>query len=607
MSHNLIALQNKFLGLGETLYDKLSQHYEAEGILSDQRLAELAETFHLPPQHVRSVARFYEELSHNQPAKQTIKLCNGEACRAAGCQKSFENLSTRLGVQKAGDTSEQGIRLEHVACLGYCGLGPNVMVDQQVFSLAQEENQHCLERFLKDDATPLPEEPINPIFFPPEEKPRIVMRHFDKDVISLKAAQKAGIYKALEKSLRSMEPNQVIQEIKQSQIRGRGGAGFPSGIKLETVANAESQGVIQHDLAVGADVKKQSEPQNPIAASKKFVVVNADEGDAGSYIDKEIMERDPHSLIEGALLAAYATGAEGIFFYVRFEYPRALKRLQQAVEEAQSAGLIGKSILGSNFSCQIKIVKGQGAYICGEETSLLRSLEGLPAQVSPKPPFPAIEGLWGRPTAVNNVETLHNFPWIVEHGGNAYAQYGHDKSRGTKAVSLNTRVKNPGFYEVELGTTLRELIFEIAGGMQPGQEFKAVQVGGPLGGIFPESLLDTPLDFEAMNQAKGLLGHAGIVVYSMEDDLVQIGRGLMEFCAIESCGKCFPCRIGAVRGTELFDQIIEKGPSQKRLDLMAELCETMKYGSLCALGGAIPTPIENLMEFFPEEFSRYNS
>jgi formate dehydrogenase iron-sulfur subunit len=281
--------------------------------------------------------------------------------------------------------------------------------------------------------------------------------------------------------------------------------------------------------------------------------------------------------------------------------------MKRAIEEARAAGLVGAPLFGSDFACDVRVAQGQGAYICGEETSLLRSVEGVPAIVSFKPPFPAEKGLWGQPTAVNNVETLHNFPWIVEHGGAAYAALGVDRSRGTKLVSLNTRVKDPGLYEVELGTTLREVIFGLAGGMADGERFKAVQVGGPLGGIFPERLLDTPLDFEAMAKAGGMLGHAGIVVYSEADDLVEIGRALMHFCAVESCGKCFPCRIGAVRGTELFDQMLDTGVTDARLSLLKELCDTMEIGSLCALGGMIPIPIRNLVQFFPEEFERHRA
>lgn len=426
-------------------------------------------------------------------------------------------------------------------------------------------------------------EPTNAIYPPPQDRPCIVMRHLSYDVQTMEAAGRVGIYASLKKAITSMTPQQVIDQIKESQLRGRGGAGFPTGIKFQTVADSTAED----------------------GSGRKFIVVNADEGDAGSYIDKELMERDPHTQIEAILLAAYACGAQEGVVYLRFEYPRAWSIMQNALKEAKVAGLIGTKLFDTEFQCDIRMVKGRGAYICGEETSLLRSLEGLPGLVSIRPPFPAQKGLWGCPTAVNNVETLYNLPWIIEYGGPAYAHLGHQRSRGTKAVSLNTRVRQPGIYEVELGTTLRELIFDIAGGMADGQHFKAVQVGGPLGGILPESKLDTPLDFEALAKVNGILGHAGIVVYSQTDDLVEICRGLMEFCAIESCGKCFPCRIGSVRGTELFTQMMQTGVTDDRLHLLTELCETMKYGSLCALGGMIPSPIECLMEYFPQELEKY--
>ena len=423
---------------------------------------------------------------------------------------------------------------------------------------------------------------MNAVHKPAAGKPCILMQHFDADVSTVAKAKAAGVYKALEKAVTTMSPQQVIDQVKASKLRGRGGAGFPAGIKWQTVADSPTD-----------------------KTGRKFIVVNFDEGDAGSYIDKELAERDPHTQLEGILLAAYACGAREAYIYTRMEYPKAQRILAAAIEDVRTAGLIGKPLFGSTFQCDIKQVRGMGAYICGEETSLLRSIEGVPALVSIRPPFPAQKGLWGCPTAVNNVETIHNIPWIITHGGDAYAKLGHERSRGTKAISLNSRVKKPGMYEVEFGITLREIIFDLAGGMADEHEFKAVQIGGPLGGILPESCLDTPLDFEAVAAKNGIVGHAGIVVYSQADNLVDICRGLMEFCAVESCGKCFPCRIGSVRGTELFDQMMETGVTDSRLNLLSELCETMKLGSLCALGGMIPLPIECLMQYFPEELEKY--
>jgi len=583
MSQNLIALQNKFLGQGQTVYDELSNLFAKQGFISDDDILTLASEHNLPPQHIRATAKFYEQLSHESPARHVVKLCNGEACQTAGGSQLESNLCGDLDVT-VGNTTADGVRVEHVACLGYCGCGPNAMIDGQPVSLAVASDVDKAIAHVRSEVDHNLSEPTNAVYPPAKDKPSVLMRHFDEDVVSLDSARATGIYKSLEKAVTTMTPQQVIDEVTSSGLRGRGGAGFPTGVKLQTVVDT--------------------------AGDRKFVVVNFDEGDAGSYIDKELVERDPHTQLEGILLAAYACGAQEIFIYVRFEYPRAMQILQRALDEAIAAGIVGPKVFGSTFNCVVNLVAGQGAYICGEETSLLRSIEGVPALVSYKPPFPAQEGLWGCPTAVNNTETLHNLPWIIEHGGKAYAKFGYEKSRGTKMVSFNTRVKNPGVYEVELGITLRELIFDVAGGMAPGSKLKAVQIGGPLGGILPETKLDTPLDFEALAAADGILGHAGIVVYSEEDDLVKLCRGLMAFCAVESCGKCFPCRIGSVRGTELFDQMITPGiagggVTNERLSLLNELCETMKLGSLCALGGMIPLPIECLMKYFPQELDQY--
>ena len=574
MSRNLIALQNKFLGEGRTVYDELARLHRRRGFIGDDDILRLAEEHNLPRSHVRATAKFYDELSDDEPATHVLKLCNGEACRAAGCDAVVQRCEEELGVPLGG-VSEAEIRLDHVSCLGYCGLGPNAMVDGDPVSLAGEDALNRVLAALRNGGTHGLSEPDNPIHPPEEGEPRVLLRHGGRDVRTLAGARARGIYAAYESALSTMTPREVIAEIESSRLRGRGGAGFPAGTKLRTVADNEA----------------------PDGSGRRFVVINFDEGDAGSYIDKELVEQDPHTQIEGVLIAAYATGAQHAYIYTRFEYPRARRVLSAAVEEAREAGLLE--------ACGITVVRGQGAYICGEETSLLRSLEGVPALVSIRPPFPAQEGLWRCPTAVNNVETVHNFPWILEHGGEAYAALGNANSRGTKLVSFNTRVKRPGLYEIELGRTLRDVIFGKAGGMEEGQSFKAVQVGGPLGGLVPESLLDTPLEFEAMAEIGAILGHAGMVVYSEEDDLVEIGRGLFHFCAVESCGKCFPCRIGAVRGTELFDQMMEDGVTASRMELLRDLCEAMKYGSLCAMGTMTPDPILSIVEHFPEEFDRY--
>lgn len=601
MSKNLIALQNKFLGHGETVYDALSRVFDEKGAVSDEDILSLAKEHNLPPAHVRSTAKFYEELSHDHSAQCVLKVCNGEACQASpggGCSAVASHLCSEFGVELGGtsdevndDSGKSGgsVRVEHVACLGYCGLGPNVMVDDLPVSVADSGAIQKVVDYAKvgcQDDLGL-SEPVNAVYQPAEGKPCILTRRFTGDVTSFDKARAAGVYDALEKAVTTMSRQQVIDQVKASNLRGRGGAGFPTGLKFQTVSDSQP-GVHPDD-----------------GGERRFVVVNFDEGDAGSYIDKELAERDPHGLLEGILIAAYACNAREAVIYTRFEYPAALKQLQIAIDEATAGGMIGSPVFGSDFQCSVKQVRGQGAYICGEETSLLRSLEGVPALVSIRPPYPAQKGLWDCPTAVNNVETLHNLTWIIEQGGESYNALGYERSRGTKAVSLNARVKNPGMYEVEFGMTLREIIFDLAGGMADGQTFKGVQIGGPLGGILPESELDTQLDFDAVAKVGGIVGHAGIVVYSQDDNLVEICRNLMHFCAVESCGKCFPCRIGSVRGTELFDQMMTTGVTDDRLHLLNELCETMKFGSLCALGGMIPLPIETLLRYFPEELEKY--
>jgi len=457
------------------------------------------------------------------------------------------------------------------------------MVDDAPVSLAPPGAvDDLVEIVAGDDPAPWGE-PKNAVHAPAAGRPCVVFRHLSPDVVGLEAARSAGIYTAFEKAVTSMSPEEVVAEITASRLRGRGGAGFPTGVKLATVAKSDAGD----------------------GSGARYVVVNADEGDAGSYIDKELIERDPHSQLEGALLAAYACGAREAFFYIRSEYPAAKAVLETALAEARAAGIIGRPVFGSTFQCDVRIVQGRGAYICGEETSLLRSIEGVPALVSIRPPFPAEKGLWGCPTAVQNVETVHNLPWIVANGGAAYAAYGAGDSRGTKAVSLNTRVARPGLYEVELGTTLREIIFGLAGGMADGEEFKAVQIGGPLGSILDESALDAAFSFEGLASVGGILGHGGMVVYSQNDDLARVARGLMRFCAVESCGRCFPCRIGSVRGTELLDQMLSDGVTDARMELLSDLCDTMRYGSLCGLGKMLPDPIQSVVERFPDEFGRY--
>jgi formate dehydrogenase iron-sulfur subunit len=368
----------------------------------------------------------------------------------------------------------------------------------------------------------------------------------------------------------------VVEEVTQSGLRGRGGAAFPTGIKWKTVLGTE--------------------------ASQKYVVCNADEGDSGTYSDRMLMEGDPFALIEGMTIAALAVGADRGYIYLRSEYPYAKQILDEAIANARGAGYLGPDILGSGKGFELEVRVGAGAYICGEETSLLDSLEGKRGMVRFKPPLPAVQGLFGRPTIINNVISLASVPIILDRGWKYYHDYGMGRSRGTLAFQLAGNVKYPGLIEKAFGVTLRELVHDYGGGTATGRPVRTAQVGGPLGAYLPVHQFDTPLDYEAFIAIDAMLGHGGIVVFDDTVDMAQMARYAMEFCAIESCGKCTPCRIGSPRGVEVMDAIIEGRDRQHNLALLRDLCDTMLNGSLCALGGMTPYPVLSALRHFPQDF-----
>jgi formate dehydrogenase iron-sulfur subunit len=381
----------------------------------------------------------------------------------------------------------------------------------------------------------------------------------------------AGLAKAL-----TMTPKDVVEEVVTSGLRGRGGAGFPTGIKWRTV------------LGAGAD--------------QKYIVCNADEGDSGTFADRMLMEGDPLCLIEGMAIAGVAVGATYGYVYIRSEYPHAIRMMQAGILLARKNGLLGHSLIGSDIAFDMEVRVGAGAYVCGEETSLLESLEGKRGVVRAKPPLPALKGLFGKPTVINNVMSLAAVPWILANGGKAYADVGMGRSRGTLPVQLAGNIKRGGLYELAFGITLRELIYDIGGGTASGRPVKAVQVGGPLGAYFSDKQLDTPLDYEAMLAAKGMLGHGGVVVFDDTVNLAAQARFAFEFCAIESCGKCTPCRIGSTRGVETIDKIVAGIELAQNTALLNDLCTTMTDASLCALGGLTPLPVQSALNNFPEDF-----
>jgi formate dehydrogenase iron-sulfur subunit len=395
------------------------------------------------------------------------------------------------------------------------------------------------------------------------------------DPLSLDEYRAHGGLKGLQRAL-SMTQAAIVDEVTNSGLRGRGGAGFPTGIKWRTTMQA--------------------------VADQKYIVANADEGDSGTFADRMIMEGDPFLLIEGMIIAGIATGATKAFVYLRSEYPHAVATMNEAVAIAQREGILGPHVLGSDIAFNMEIRVGAGAYVCGEETSLLDSLEGKRGQVRAKPPLPAITGLFGKPTIVNNVLSLVAVPDILADGAEAYKAHGYGRSRGTMPVQLAGNIKHGGLFEVPFGITLGELVSDIGGGTASGRPVRAVQVGGPLGAYFPPSLFDTVFDYEAFTARDGLIGHGGITVFDDTVDMARMARFAMEFCAVESCGKCTPCRIGSTRGVEVIDRMLAGVPGQA--ELLADLCDTMKFGSLCALGGFTPYPVTSAFRHFPEDFSR---
>ncbi|MBM3544574.1 MAG: NADH-quinone oxidoreductase subunit NuoF [Alphaproteobacteria bacterium] len=381
----------------------------------------------------------------------------------------------------------------------------------------------------------------------------------------------AGLTKALQ-----VGPEATVEEVINSGLRGRGGAGFPTGIKWRTVA--------------------QTPPQ------QKYIVCNADEGDSGTFADRMIMEGDPFVLIEGMTIAGIAVGATYGYIYIRSEYPHSIEAMEIAISKAREGGMLGRGIAGSKYDFDMEVRAGAGAYVCGEETSLLESLEGKRGEVRAKPPLPAHIGLFAKPTVINNVLSLATVPIIMSDGGAYYRDFGMGKSRGTMPIQLAGNIKHGGLYETAFGITLGELVDDIGGGTRSGRPVRAVQVGGPLGAYFPRELFDTPFDYEAFTARDGLIGHGGIVVFDDTVDMAKQARFAMEFCAIESCGKCTPCRIGSARGVELVDKIVNGENRAENLIVLEDLCNTMKFGSLCALGGFTPYPVMSALNHFPEDF-----
>ena len=413
-----------------------------------------------------------------------------------------------------------------------------------------------------------------------KQQKRIVLRNcgiINPDSIDEYVAR--GGYFTLHKVLKELSPQQVIDEVKASGLRGRGGAGFPTGVKWQLTRNS---------------------PGNV-----KYIICNADEGDPGAYMDRSVLEGDPHSVLEGMTIGAFAVGAHEGYIYVRAEYPLAIEKLQKAIKQAEEYGLLGDDILGSGFSFVVKLSKGAGAFVCGEETALMASIEGRVGEPRPRPPFPAQSGLWGKPTNINNVETWANVPVIIARGGNWYSQIGTEKSKGTKVFSLVGKVNNSGLIEVPMGISLRDIVYSIGGGVTEGGKFKAIQTGGPSGGFIPESLIDLPVDYERLAAAGAIMGSGGMVVMDEKVCMVDMARFFLTFTAAESCGKCAPCRIGTYVMNETLARICEGQGKEGDIEFLQELAETVKTLSLCGLGQTAPNPVLTTIRYFRHEYEAH--
>jgi bidirectional [NiFe] hydrogenase diaphorase subunit len=506
--------------------------------------------------------------------KKTVIRC----CMAAGCMSSnSEGVKKNLeqAVKDAGLGDEVEVR--GVGCMKLCCEGPLVGVDPKgaLYEKVTPEDARELIGTLKGGKTKLKQGDLNAPFF--KKQLSIVLANSGEiDPERIEAYIAAEGYLALHHVLREMTPKDVVETMVKSGLRGRGGAGFPTGIKWGTVAKTQSQ--------------------------QKYVICNADEGDPGAFMDRSVLESDPHSVLEGMAIAAYAVGANQGFIYVRAEYPLAIKRLQNAIKQAKAIGLLGSGVFESPFSFNIDIRIGAGAFVCGEETALMGSVEGKRGVPRPRPPFPAESGLWGCPTLINNVETFANVPPIYRKGAEWFAGIGTEKSKGTKVFALAGKINNTGLIEVPMGTPLRQIVEEMGGGAPDGRKIKAVQTGGPSGGCIPSQHLDTPVDYESLGKLGSIMGSGGMIVMDDSTKMVDVARFFMEFCMDESCGKCIPCRAGTVQMLHLLEKILDRKATARDLAKLEELCDMVRNTSLCGLGQTAPNPTMSTLRFFRNEY-----
>ena len=515
-----------------------------------------------------------------------VLVCGGTGCTSSNSQKIIEALEREIA---ANDLTEE-VKVVKTGCFGLCALGPIMIVYPEgcFYSRVQEEDipeivsEHLLKgrivtRLLYDETVGKDEiKALNETDFY-KKQVRVALRNCGViNPESLDEYIAMDGYQALAKCLTEYTPEQVIQVITDSGLRGRGGGGFPTGRKWALCA--------------------------PNKAPQKYVVCNADEGDPGAFMDRSVLEGDPHCLVEAMAITGYAIGATKGFVYVRAEYPIAVKRLQIAIDEAREAGLLGKDIFGSGFDFDMEIRLGAGAFVCGEETALMTSIEGNRGEPRPRPPYPAVKGLFGCPTVENNVETFANIPQIILKGAEWFASMGTEKSKGTKVFALGGKIKHTGLVEIPMGTTLREIVEEIGGGIPNGKKFKAAQTGGPSGGCIPASLIDTQIDYDNLIAMGCMMGSGGLIVMDEDTCMVDIAKFFLEFTVDESCGKCTPCRVGTKRLLEKLDKITKGNGTLEDIDELEALCHYIKENSLCGLGQTAPNPVLSTLKFFRDEY-----
>ncbi len=549
MSKNLSELSGR-KGLRENLFEELGIAATETGTVSKKNIEKLAEEFLMGKANVYGAATFYDFLRPENQGKK-VYVCNGSSCMTAGTQgKVIDKLHKEFKEEEIGE----------MCCLGRCHENSSFHYNGHNYS-GNDINE--IAAIKKGQTQPIDKYNVASV---------------GTAVLTCDFPGIDTYYKTLNIALNT-SPDKLLAELKTSGLRGRGGAGFPIGFKLESCKNT--------------------------AGDVKFIVCNADEGDPGAYSDRYLLEERPHAVLLGMIIAGYIAGANTGVVYIRGEYPEAIAITEKAIDDIRAKGFIGENILGSGFSYEFKVIKAQGAYICGEETALLSSIEGQRPEVRVRPPYPTQFGLFNKPTVVNNVETLACIPWVVTNGGAAFAAIGRGRSTGTKLVSLDGYFNKPGIYEVDMGTPLSVVVNDLGGGFRAG--IKAMHIGGPLGGLVPVSKInDLSVDFESFSQNGFLLGHASVVCLPNDYPVIKYIEHLFQFTAHESCGKCFPCRLGSTRGYELVGKALTTDYKMDR-ELFTDLITTMEIGSLCALGGGLPLPIKNALQYFDNELGQYFS